>query len=389
MRIAWSIPAVRDVIGSAYDQASAMTAHLPPPQPTRRLCVYCDATEIGGAEVSLSHLIAGLGPETEVRILGTDPHVLEFLAGARPGAETTLLPTITARSDLAALRAHHAAIRRCRPCILHVSLNRPWGSQWAIISGLLSGGVKVVAVNKLPRPATCRKHRLYMRAVGPRIDAHVTLGERMAQLVADLYEIPRHGIRTIPSGVPAAEVKPIPRPSGVGPVVGTVGRATGQKGFDVLLEAIAQVPEAQLVVVGGGPDLEDLVARAKTLGIGERVEFTGWVDNPRDHLTRFDLYVQPSRFEAQGLAIAEAMLAELAVVATDVGGIPDVVIDGETGLLVPPEDPEALARAIAELIDDPARRAEMGRAGRRRAAEKFTAAGMVAGFERLYRELEA
>jgi glycosyltransferase involved in cell wall biosynthesis len=172
-------------------------------------------------------------------------------------------------------------------------------------------------------------------------------------------------------------------------VVGTVGRATGQKGFDVLLEAIAQVPEAQLVVVGGGPGLEDLVARAGTLGIGERVEFTGWVDNPRDHLTRLDLYVQPSRFEAQGLAIAEAMLAELAVVATDVGGIPDVVIDGETGLLVPPEDPEALARAIAELIDDPARRAEMGRAGRRRAAEKFTAAGMVAGFERLYRELEA
>jgi glycosyltransferase involved in cell wall biosynthesis len=351
--------------------------------------VYCDATEIGGAELSLSHLVAGLDPGTDVRILAADPAVLDLLSSRRPGVERVLLPTITGKRDLAALRAHRAAIRQSGPCILHVSLNRPWGSQWAIIFGLLTRGVSVVAVNKLPRPAPSRKHGLYMRAVGPRIDAHVTLGERMAQLVAELFGISRVGINTIASGVPDVELNHIPRPAGEGPVIGTAGRVAWQKGFDVLLEAVAKLPTVRLVVVGAGPDLRDLEARAKVLGIGERVEFTGWVDNPRDHLTRFDLYVQPSRFEAQGIAIAEAMLAGLAVVATDVGGIPDVVIDGETGLLVPSEDPGALANAIGELIDDPARRAEMGAAGRRRAVERFTDTGMVAGFERLYRELEA
>jgi glycosyltransferase involved in cell wall biosynthesis len=366
-----------------------MTAHTPLPHAARRLCVYCDATEIGGAEVSLSHLIAGLDPGTAVTILAVDPDVLDLLAIGRPEAEMVLLPIVTGKRDFAALRAHRAAISGAGPCILHVSLNRPWGSQWAIVFGLLSRGVSVIAVDKLPRAAPSLKHSLYMRAVGPRLDAHVTLGERMAQLVAELFGVSRDRITTIPSGVPDVELKPIPRPAGEGPVVGTAGRVTDQKGFDVLLDAIARLPDVQLVVVGGGPGLPDLVARAEALGIADRIEFTGWVENSRDHLTRFDLYAQPSRFEAQGVAIAEAMFAELAVVATGVGGIPDVVADGETGILVPSEDPDALARAIAELIDDPARRAEMGRAGRRRAVERFTAEGMVAGFERLYREVGA
>ncbi len=365
-----------------------MTARTPSPQFTGRLCIYCDATEIGGAEVSLSHLIAGLDPAIDVAVLGVDPAVVDRLVSGRPEAVRVLLPAIADKRDLAALRAHRAAIRRSSPCVLHVSLNRPWGSQWAIVFGLLSRGVSVVAVDKLPRPAPSLKHRLYMRAVGPRLDAHVTLGERMAQLVADLFGVSRDRITTIPSGVPDLELNPIPRPAGDGPVVGTVGRAARQKGFDVLLEAIARVPGAQLVIVGGGAELTELVALAESLGISDRVEFTGWVDNPRDHLTRFDLYVQPSRFEAQGVAIAEAMLAGLAVVATDVGGIPDVVVDGETGLLVPSENPDALGNAIGELIDDPARRAEMGRAGRRRAVDRFTDDRMVAGFERLYRSLE-
>ena len=172
-------------------------------------------------------------------------------------------------------------------------------------------------------------------------------------------------------------------------MVGTSGRVTEQKGFDVLLEAIARLPGVQLIVVGGGPGLPGLVDRAEALGIADRIEFTGWVENSRDHLTRFDLYAQPSRSKRRESRSPRRCSPSSQSSLTDVGGIPDVVVDGETGILVPSEDPDALARAIAELIDDPARRAEMGRAGRRRAVERFTADRMVAGFERLYREIGA
>src|SRR4051812_43496808 len=127
-----------------------MTANTSSPGPARRLCVYCDATEIGGAEVSLSHLIAGLDPEMGLTILAVDRDVLNLLASGSPKAEVVLLPIITGKRALQALRAHRAAIRSARPCILHVSLNRPWGSQWAIVFGLLSRSVSVIAVDKLP-----------------------------------------------------------------------------------------------------------------------------------------------------------------------------------------------------------------------------------------------
>ncbi|MEL7209716.1 MAG: glycosyltransferase, partial [Actinomycetota bacterium] len=135
------------------------------------------------------------------------------------------------------------------------------------------------------------------------------------------------------------------------------------------------------VVVGEGADLARARNRAVTLGVSDRVRFTGWVepDAVPTWLAAADVVVAPSRtspagwVEAQGLAIVEAMAAARPVVATRTGGVADVVVDGDSGVLVDEGDPDAIARAVLELHDDPGRSARMGRAGRERAVSVFAA----------------
>ena len=123
--------------------------------------------------------------------------------------------------------------------------------------------------------------------------------------------------------------------------------------------------------------------------MADRAHFVGWSDEPRRHLEALEVFVLPSRFEGFPLAVVEAMLAELPVVASDVGAVREAVLDGRTGLLVPRDDPEALAAAVRELLADPARRRAMGAAGRTLALERYTAAAMARRFESLYDELRA
>jgi glycosyltransferase involved in cell wall biosynthesis len=146
------------------------------------------------------------------------------------------------------------------------------------------------------------------------------------------------------------------------------------------------LPGVSVVLVGGGPERMTLEQMAKETGVDDRLIITGWREDARDHLTGLDLFVLPSRFEGFPLAILEAMLACLPVVATDVGSVAEAVIDGETGLLVPPEDPEALAASISELLADPERRRRMGAAGRRRVLEHFSPANAARSFEAIYNE---
>jgi len=172
-------------------------------------------------------------------------------------------------------------------------------------------------------------------------------------------------------------------------VVGTVARFDPVKGLDVLLEAFAQVlarvPTARLLLVGGGPEERRLRELAGRLGISERVVFAG----PRPASARcvraMDLYVTASRREGLSLAMLEAMVGGLAVVATRVTGHEDVVEAGVTGLLVPPDDPAALAEVAADLLLDAPRRRIMGEAGRRRVEARFAISRMIAQVASLYR----
>ena len=120
----------------------------------------------------------------------------------------------------------------------------------------------------------------------------------------------------------------------------------------MLVRALRDVDNATLVVVGDGSERERLRALARELGIEGRIVWQGWTEDARSYLPSFDLLVLPSRFEGFPLVVLEAQLAETAVVATDVGSVAEAVLDGETGLLVPPDDAEALTVAIRRLLDD-------------------------------------
>lgn len=156
-----------------------------------------------------------------------------------------------------------------------------------------------------------------------------------------------------------------------GPTIAAVGRLTAEKGHAVLVRAMARVPEATLVICGQGEEEPRLRRQAEMGGISDRVRFLWFQSDVRPVLAAADVFAMPSLSEGLGVAALEAMAMGKPVVASNTGGLPDVMVDGETGLLVPPGDPEALAEALTILLRDPTRARAMGEAGRARALERF------------------
>jgi glycosyltransferase involved in cell wall biosynthesis len=165
-------------------------------------------------------------------------------------------------------------------------------------------------------------------------------------------------------------------PAGEVSLVGTVGRLAPQKDQETLLEAAALVPEARFVLVGDGELRPELERRAAELGIADRVTFTGAREDVPELLASFDVFAHPSLFEGFCLAVLEAQAAGVPVVATPVGGIPETVVDGETGLLVPTRDPTALAAAIRRLLEDREFAQRLADAARR-SARRYSTERMV------------
>lgn len=172
------------------------------------------------------------------------------------------------------------------------------------------------------------------------------------------------------------------------PIVGVVGRLESEKGHPTLIDAwplvLAEVPTAYLLVVGEGSRLESLQAQARDLGVDRRIVFTGRRDDVPAVTAALDVAVLPSYREAQGLTILEAMALSRPVVASNVGGIPEMVEDGVTGLLVPPHQPAALAAAIVRLLTDHPFADVLARAGHDLVHRRFCVEAMVYAIEALY-----
>jgi len=211
-------------------------------------------------------------------------------------------------------------------------------------------------------------------------------------------------VRVIRNGIDTAEYAPDPATDvldayGVAPdrpSVIFVGRITRQKGVPVLLRAAAALdPAAQLVLCAGQPDTAELAAEVEALVADLRAARSGviWIPEmlPKraviQLLSHATVFACPSLYEPLGIVNLEAMACGTAVVASAVGGIPEVVSDGETGLLVPPDDPGALAGALNALIADPARATALGRAGRERAVAEFGWQAVAEQTAALYAEL--
>jgi glycosyltransferase involved in cell wall biosynthesis len=175
-------------------------------------------------------------------------------------------------------------------------------------------------------------------------------------------------------------------------LIGTLGRLDEpKKGLSCFLRAAALVarecPRARFTVVGDGPARRRLENLAETVGLRGRIVFAGERRDVADLLPAFDLFVQPSLWEGFGLTVLEAMAAARPVVASRVGGVPEIVREGREGLLVPPGDPGALAAAILEVLRGSDLATRLGRAGRERVETAFAIDGLVRDTVALYRDL--
>jgi len=206
------------------------------------------------------------------------------------------------------------------------------------------------------------------------------------------------GLRTmIHSGIEVSRsATPDPRMvawRGDGLLVGAVCTLRAQKGLRNLVEAVSLLgeahPQLRFAIVGEGPERDSLERMIVARGLEHRLrlfEFGGTVE---PHLMALDAFVLPSLYESLPLGVLEAMAFGLPVVASNVGGIPEMVRDGETGYLIPPGDPPALRDAVIRMADDPAGRERMGRRGRAVVDESFRYEDMVSAVEALYIEVDA
>jgi glycosyltransferase involved in cell wall biosynthesis len=307
-------------------------------------------------------------------------------------------------ADLTALLQIIGLIRRDRPAIVHTHTSKA-----GFIGRLAAAVARVPAVIHQPHG------HVFYGYYGPRRTAVFTALERWAARWTDRFvtltdrgaaEHLARGIGraaqyvAVPSGVPTAELRAAaPRrreararleldPDAF--VVVGLGRLVPIKGFDLLVRAlpavVAQIPSVRVRLVGDGAERRHLEALARSLGVAERLALVGEVFDVVTHLAAADALAVPSRNEGMGRVIVEAMALRIPVVATAVGGIPDVVNDGECGRLIAPGDVDGLAAALIELGRDEALRRKLGEAGEAR-AEAFSTAVARAKLLALYAEL--
>ena len=230
-------------------------------------------------------------------------------------------------------------------------------------------------------------------------DRVVAVGHDTSRVILDIEHVDPSRVITIPNGVDPEEFRPdrdaqaARRTLGVSPdslVIGCVARLALEKDHASLLRAFglvrARLPEAELVLVGDGPLRPSLEGLAASLGLSQHVRFAGARPDIAALLPAFDVFALASRTEGLSLTLIEAAATALPIVATDVGGNAEVVVHGETGLLVAPADCEALATALCTMLTSPQRSA-FGARGRARVALHFSLSSMTARYEELYVEL--
>ncbi len=405
------------------------TGKPPPPEEVRPLYTATDDKPVS-KPWKVAHSITrldrgGSTDNTLLTVLGLDPtrYRVDLITGLtsfpsplvrrlkkRPDITVRFLPSllraIRPLTDLRALWALYRLCRHERFDLVHTHTSKAgilgrWGAWLAGCRRLVHTSHGSVFTGYYG-PVLSRLFVYAERLTAHITDTIITLTPRGVEEHVAWRIAPKEKFRVIPSGVelegfgslPAEEGPAVRATLGLpqsGPVVGSVGRLDRVKGYDLLVEASAVVlrdrPEAWFVVAGDGQERRALEAQARRLGVAERWLFLGWQAHLEPLYPALDLSVLPSRNEGMGRAAVEALACGRPVVATAVGGVPSVVEDGVTGLLVPPEDPQALASAILHLLEDETARRRMGEAGPQRVRERFSSQAMLDGINQVYRDL--
>jgi glycosyltransferase involved in cell wall biosynthesis len=297
------------------------------------------------------------------------------------GWPVTVLPTLPGLRPSAVWKLSRL-FRRLRADVIHTHDDRP--QIYGAPAGWLAGA-RVVHTRHSQGTALSGRQRMLVRAAAACTNRFVCVSHQSARLAQE-QGIPRRSIRTIWNGVDTERFT-YSGPDATGPSV-IVARLAPEKDVETLLRAVAQLaptrPGFRLEVAGEGPSQPDLVRLARELNLGEQVRFLGTMRDVPTFLGHARLFVLSSLTEGISLTLLEAMSRGLPVIATAVGGTPEVVEADKTGLLVPPRDPGPLAWALVRLWDDPELGRKLGLAGRDRVEQQFDVRRMVASYEDLY-----
>lgn len=372
-----------------------------------RIAFLSTQTGFWGGEQHLLQLARGLAARGHDVACAVRPGSALAARLRAAGLAVRELPLVDWYEPRGALRLA-AWLRRSRFAIVHAHCPRDY--YLAVTAAALAGAsaaadaaVRCVGTRHLLRPIGTPALK---RPFFARLSAMIAVSEavRRAFLAAGVMDPAR--VVTVPNGVDTARVVPerngLRRRAGLGddaPVIGYVGRLSPEKGVPTLLEAARRLRPAagggaSVFVLGddprpGGAYGAGLRRLAGELGLDGRVHFFGWVEDAEAAAADFDVQVVCSRAEPFGLATLEGMARGRAVVATAAGGSPEIIRDGVDGLLVPPDDPEALARSLDRLLGDPALRRRLGAAARRRVAVDFSLAAMLDRVEAVYERVLA
>jgi glycosyltransferase involved in cell wall biosynthesis len=352
----------------------------------------------GGAERVAAKVTAGLDPERFERFI----------------CMTRARPEPTFRSELQEAGVRVLSLDRRSPLdvmhwrpLVELLRNQPidilhahkFGSNaWGSVLGRVVGVPVVIAHEHVWSFEGQRLRRFVDRSVIARnADVILAVSNETRRQMITVEGVAASPIHVLPNGIP-----PLPRPSGDGlraelaiptdaPVIGTLSQLRPQKALEILVSASVPLalrfPDLAVLIAGRGSEEQRLRSLIREHGLEGTVFLLGPRRDVPEILDALDLAICCSRYEGMPLSVMEYMAASKPVVATAVGGVPDLIDDGVHGLLIPPEDPHRLADAIAELLSDPDRAAEMGRRGNERQRREFDLSTMVRRLEELYIEL--
>jgi glycosyltransferase involved in cell wall biosynthesis len=366
-----------------------------------KICHVFKITGFSGSENHLlilaSHLDRSRYRLTFCLLVEREPDLSAYVAALEAvGVEVVRFPI---RADLDPLLLWRLGrfLRAQRPDIVHTHLIH--GDLYGTLAARLAGVPLVVSTRH--NDNAFRRSSLFRQLHGSfskRQDHIITISEHLKRFTVEIEGVdpgkitPIHyGLAPRPANSDALTAKAVRTELGIpgdALLVGIVARLTEQKGHVYLFAAWQQVarvlPDAHLLVVGDGPLCDALQTLVKDKNLTECVTFAGYRSDVLRIMAALDVMVLPSLWEGFGLVLLEAMSAGKPIVASRVSAIPEIVVDGETGLLVPPGDSHSLVQALLRVLRDPERGRRMGRKGRARLEREFSVEKMVRATERIY-----
>lgn len=332
---------------------------------TRTVVHFTDASAFGGTERVILQLLEHADRDAwrPVLLHHDEPALAPLIEGARSlDVPTHTVPRMLTLRDLGKQRSFIRTLKEIATDVFHAHLFWPLSCKYGLLAAKRAAIPAILATAHVRYDLSHRPLlRCQPRLIARLVDRYLAVSQGVADQLRSDFRIPREKVAVIPNGVDlkrcCAERDEALRSTLVGgtdkPIVLTAARLAEQKGHRDLIDAAARIDDAIFVFAGDGPLRSELEHHVNQLSLADRVRFLGSRDDVPRLLACADLFVLPSLYEGMPLSLLEAMAAQIPIIATDIPGNNELIADAQTGALVPPNSPDALASAIQTALDNP------------------------------------